>query len=119
MTSDTRSDLTRAAALAAASPKMIASLFAPWERAFVQKPADHLGADQRSMSRLALCVRPDSDRFAADVAEIAVACEIDEGRLLSFLRQAVSVERMASASPVGDALDGRLMAARDRDEDPE
>ncbi|MET4149074.1 MULTISPECIES: hypothetical protein [unclassified Bradyrhizobium] len=105
--------------LAARSSKLIASVFAPWERAFGQTAAEHLGADGRSIAKLALCLRPDPDNWAADVAEVAAACGIDEGRLSAFLRQAASVERMASAPPVEDIVDGRLMAARDRNEDDE
>lgn len=119
MSSDGRPDLARAAFLAARSPKFVASLLAPWERAFGQTAAGYLGADQRGMTALALCSRPDPDSFAADVSEIAVACGIDEGRLASFLRQAISVERMAAAPPVEGIVDGRLMAARDRSEDDE
>jgi len=119
MSSDGRPDFARAAMLAARSPKFVASLLARWERAFGQTAASYLSADQRSMSALALCQRPDPNNFASDVAEVASACGIDERRLASFLRQAVSVERMASAPQVEGTVDGRLMAARDPNEDDE
>lgn len=119
MSSEDRFDAIRASRIAARSPKLIASLVPGWERVFGGSVAAHLGADERSVARLSLCALPQPDRFGADVGEIAAACGIDEGRLASFLRQAASVERMGSAAPVGGVVDGRLMAARDRDEDPE
>lgn len=115
MTSDRRPDLARAALRTSGSPRMIGSLLAGWQRAFGQSPADYLGASQTAA--LSLCMRPRSDHWAADVAEIAAACNIDQARLSGFLRQALSVEALASAPAVGDLIDGRLMAARDRSED--
>lgn len=117
MSSEERPDLTRAARLAARSPRLIASLLPPWENAFGGSVADHLGADAHRVASLALCLRPKADTFAADVAEIAAACGVDENRLAALLRQAVSIEALAAAPPVGDLVDGRLMAARDRTED--
>jgi hypothetical protein len=117
MSSSDRVDLTRAARVAVRSPKLIGGLFLSWEHAFTGSVADFLGADERGMTSLAMCMRPKPDHFAADVAEIAAACRIDETRLAAWLRQAMSVEAMAAAPPAGKVVDGRLMAARDKTED--
>ncbi|MCP2213972.1 hypothetical protein [Bradyrhizobium diazoefficiens] len=119
MKSSDRIDLARAAGVAVRSSTLIGGLFPPWERAFSGSVAEFLGADQRGMTSLALCMRPKPDHFAVDVAEIAAACRIDENRLAAWLRQAMSVEAMAAAPPASGAVDGRLMAARDRTEDDE
>ncbi|UGY04324.1 hypothetical protein [Bradyrhizobium quebecense] len=86
------SPMQRAAMIASRSPRMIGSLFAEWERSHGQLAAEHLGATASDMAALALCTRPRPASWANDIAEIAVACGIDESRLSEFLRQAIEIE---------------------------
>jgi hypothetical protein len=44
---------------------------------------------------------------------------LEPGKLGAMLRQALVAERLAASPPLGDIVDGRLLAARDRDEDKE
>lgn len=117
MNSDKRPDLTRAAQRASRSNRLIGSLLPAWERAFGQTPEAYLAIAPASLTVLSLCTRPRPDNWAADIAELEATCGIDAARLSSFLRQALSIEALASAPAVGDLVDGRLMAARDRTED--
>jgi hypothetical protein len=117
MKSSGQIDLAGAALAAGRSPKLIGGLFPAWETAFAATVTEFLSADQRGVTSLALCMRPKAEAFAADVAEIAAACRIDEARLAAWLRQAMSVEALAVAPPAGKVVDGKLMAARDRTED--
>ncbi|WFT94391.1 hypothetical protein QA633_40085 [Bradyrhizobium barranii] len=117
MNSDERPDLTRAALRASRSTRLIGSLLPAWERAFGQTPSAYLAVGAASLTALSLCTRPRPDNWAADIAELEAACGIEAARLSGFLRQALNVEALASAPAVGDLVDGRLMAARDRTED--
>jgi hypothetical protein len=110
-------DLTLALERARRSATFIASLYSPWEKAFGGTVADALASAPESLISLGLCRRPREDRWYEDVEEIAAACRLDAGALASLLRQALAAELMAGAAPVGHVVDGRLLAARDRDED--
>ena len=67
---------------------------------------------------LALCLRPRAEHWDSDISEIATACGIDLGRLDAFLKKVVIAERLALAHE-GDADEGgRLLAARDRHDEP-
>jgi hypothetical protein len=63
-----------------------------------------------------LCQRPRDESWLQDVEDIARVCGIDAGALAILLRQAVAAERLAAAPPADSVTDGRLLAARDRDE---
>jgi hypothetical protein len=117
MSFEPKISLSRAAKRVRHSPLFIGSLFDAWENTFGISVADALDASPQSVHALALCTRPRDDRWAEDIAEIAGACSLDEGRLAAFLRQALAVALLQTAAPVDEALDGRLLAARDRDED--
>jgi hypothetical protein len=119
MSFDPHQDLSRAAERLRRSPAFIASLFGPWEKAFDATIAASLGADGTKIVSLGLCLRPREDHWAEDIEEIARACGLESGKLAALLRQALAAERLAASPPVGEIVDGRLLAARDRDGDPE
>jgi hypothetical protein len=119
MTSNDHPDLTRAAQRAAKSHTLIAGLLARWEQVFSEAPATVLDADPSCVTFLALCKRPTLENWAADVADVATACGIDADRLSSFLREATVFDKLASAPPIDSSVDGRLLAARDRSDEPE
>jgi hypothetical protein len=116
MSSRDDQDLIRAARRATGSVRFIASLLPAWQRAFDQRPEQFLGVDEARISFLSLCTRPSQERWEGDVASLASACGIDEHSLSAFLRQALTVERLAAAPAVEDIVDGRLLAARDRED---
>ena len=80
--------------------------------------AARLGCPPQSLTRLALCLRPDdgSERFAGDVRAIAAYAGCDPVALRDLLREVSAVRRLRA--PAGaDAADvgrGLLLAARDR-----
>src|SRR5258707_993743 len=117
MSYELKTGLSRAAERVRRSSLFVGSLFDAWESALNTTVGAALDASPESVDSLALCTRPREDCWADDIAEIARACSLDEGRLAAVLRQALAVERLKSAAPVGEAIDGRLLAARDRDED--
>jgi hypothetical protein len=117
MSFEQKTSLSRAAERVRHSPPFVGSLFDAWENTFGTSIVGALDASPESVNALALCTKPRDDRWGEDIAEIAAACSLDEGRLATFLRQALAVERLKSAAPVGAAVDGRLLAARDRNED--
>jgi hypothetical protein len=109
--------LARIAHRAANGPApLIAGLIEDWRRGFELDPAGHLGVGGRVVSELALCRRPRADSWPDDVREIANDLAIDSDRLMAFLRAAETIERLGSAPPADDEQEGRLLAARDRDE---
>lgn len=110
-------DLSKALNRARQSAVLIASLFGTWEKVFGGTIADALSAGPEAVSALGLCRRPREDRWADDIAEIAAACRLDEGRVAAVMRQALVAEHLAAAPPVGNVVDGRLLAARDREDD--
>lgn len=123
MSSDDPTDeaLARAARRASTGPApFVAGLVQAWRRAFPdEEPAAALGCAPRVISELSLCLRPREERWLADAMEIAGFVGLDLDRLVSFLRAAEAVEGMGDAHPADDAVEGRLLAARDRDEENE
>lgn len=110
--------LARAARRAIRGPApLIASLIEVWRRAFRSDAATELAVSDRVLNELALCLRPYPERWVEDVSEIAQDLDIDLDQLISFLRAAEAVERFKMAHPSNTAQAGRLLAARDHDED--
>jgi hypothetical protein len=110
-------------ALAAASrsavrvPFLVASLIEQWRKTFGSSPNAALECSDLQLHYLALCRRPRTANWGDDLAEIAAGSDIAAEKLASFIRAAETAERMSNAHPVETGVDGRLMAARDRDED--
>jgi hypothetical protein len=120
MKSDDRIDalLARAAQRAARGPApLMAPLVEGWRRVFEGNAAETLGVTDRTLVEIALCRRPRPDRWPEDAAEIAGEFGVEVGRFVSFLRAAEAVELLGSAHAADDGQDGRLLAARDRDEE--
>jgi hypothetical protein len=111
--------LERAARRTATGPApLVAPLIKAWRKGFHDvEPAHQLGCSARKLSELALCLRPRPGTWLQDVSEISRALEIDADRLTAFLRAAEAIERFQAAHPAEATQEGRLMAARDRDED--
>ena len=70
-----------------------------------------LGCSEAAIWRLAICLRPRSDRFAEDVALIASKLSVDEVALARIIRQVQAIEVMSGR---GVAERGAMMAARSR-----
>jgi hypothetical protein len=117
MSFEQQADLLKAFDRARKSPVFVASLYAAWEKAFGEPVTAALSAEPDALISLGLCRRPRDDRWLEDIEAIADACRLDAGAVASLLRQALAAERMAGAPPVSQTVDGRLLAARDRDED--
>jgi hypothetical protein len=111
--------LERAAGRAAYGPApLVAALIEAWRRAFPeQAPEVALASSARTLTELALCRRPRDEHWVDDATEIAGALTLDADRLITFLRIAEAVERFGSAHVADTSQSGRLLAARDRDED--
>jgi hypothetical protein len=111
-------DLVRAAKRADShSSELVAGLAGAWAAAFHERRLeDMLGCSTDAVTHLSLCLRPRSDTWSADIAEIAEATTIELGLLESFFRQAEVAERLSMAHPTDGAVDSRLLAARDREE---
>jgi hypothetical protein len=107
----------RAYARAERIPEFVASSIRIWKKAFNDSPTHALGADEQAVLNLGLCTRPRRERWIDDVNEIAAAVGIDSQRLVSFLRAADAIERFGDVPHAEGREDGRLMAARDRDEE--
>jgi hypothetical protein len=118
MSSDSRHDALAQAAKRAESMSgcLVGSLVAAWRRAFQQPIEDALQCSPADVVQLSLCLRPRVEAWGADVGEIATAIGIERSLLEGFFRKARTAEGLAMAHPVDEELDGRLMAARDRDE---
>jgi hypothetical protein len=69
------------------------------------------------LDELALCRRPRPEYWIDDVTEVARDLAIELDRLIGFLRAAEAVERFKMAHPSNSTQSGRLLAARDHDED--
>src|SRR5262249_3750307 len=117
MSFEQQADLLKAFDRARKSPVFVASLYAAWEKAFGGPITSALSAEPDAVISLGLCRRPRDDRWLDDIETIAGAGRVDAGAVASLLRQALAAERMAAAPPVSQIVDGRLLAARDRDED--
>jgi hypothetical protein len=120
MKSDDRIDafLARAAQRATRGPApLLAPLVEAWRRVFEGNPAETLGVTDRVIVQIALCRRPRPDHWPEDAAEIAGEFGVEVSRFMSFLRAAEAVELLSSSHRTDDDQDGRLLAARDRDED--
>jgi hypothetical protein len=110
--------LNRAVRRAArSSAVLLASAFEEWSRAFGADPGEALGLDRRRVAELALCRRPRPDHWLADASVLAGEFGIDPDRLISLLRAAEAAEGLRYAHPEQAGLSGRLLAARDRDEE--
>ena len=112
-------DLARAAQRAAShSGELVAALAPAWEGAFPEhRLEDVLGCSEEAVTHLMLCLRPRSETWSTDISEIAEAIGIELPCLESFFRKAEVAERLSFAHPSHDAVDGRLLAARDREGD--
>lgn len=120
MNFDNRPDfLARAARRAVRGPAaLVAGLIEAWRRAFPEAPLEEaLACSGSTLNELALCRRPREDNWIKDATEIADELSVDQDRLIAFLRAAEAVERFGNAHPADASLEGRLLAARDRDED--
>jgi hypothetical protein len=115
---DLGAQLARAARRAERGSELVAGLVAVWRHAFPDDSLeDVLGTSTRSVTELSLCLRPRSDNWTLDVQEIAQAIGIEPVRLEAVLRKAELAERLSVAHAADDPGEGRLMAARDRDEE--
>lgn len=102
----------------AADPAFLASALADYARSEdLDEPelADALGCSVDILTRLRLCLRPRSDRFEADVQEIATRFGVDADALTKMVRRA---DVLAGLRQGRAAQRGMLMAARDREEPP-
>jgi hypothetical protein len=110
--------LTRAARRAAkSSTVLLASLLEEWSRAFGADAGEALGLDRRRVDELALCRRPRADHWLTDVGLLAGEFGVARESLISLLRAAEAAESFRYAHPEGTDVSGRLLAARDRDEE--
>lgn len=111
--------LSRAVRRAAVGPApLVASLIAVWRKAFPEQTLEQaLAGSNETIEELALCRRPRDEHWIEDVTEIAKALTLNADHLASFLRAAEAVERFSIAHPAETSQQGRLLAARDRDED--
>jgi hypothetical protein len=110
--------LNRAVRRAArSSAVLLASAFEEWSRAFGADPGEALGLDRRRFDELALCRRPRPDPWLADARHLAGEFGIDPKRLIALLRAAEAAEGFRYAHLEQAELSGRLLAARDRDEE--
>lgn len=110
--------LTKAVRRAAkSSAVLLASLLGEWSRAFGADAGEALGLDRKRTDELALCRRPRPDRWLEDARHLAGEFGIAPDALISLLRAAEAAESFRYAHPQGDEVSGRLLAARDRDEE--
>ncbi len=115
---DSDPDALRAAARSVAKvPFLVASLIERWRSAFTSSPIDALNCTDVQLAYLALCRRPRHDFWMQDVTELAEGASLSPESLAQFVRAAEAAERFSDAHPVDSETDGRLMAARDRDEE--
>ncbi len=77
--------------------------------------ASYLGIEATQLSRLGLCRRPDptSSTFRQDVTAIAQRFGFPPNKLANLLRRVAAYEESENTTP------GFLMAARDREDEPE
>jgi hypothetical protein len=96
---------------------LLASAFEEWARAFGADPGETLGLDRRRFDELALCRRPRPDHWLVDAKGLAGEFGVEPEKLISMLRAADAAEGLRYAHPVEVQQSGRLLAARDRDEE--
>ena len=100
------------------SGSLLASLLRFWSRRFPQPTVSELlDCSEEAVLRLAICKRPREESWVPDVQEIGQVIGIDRNRLEDFLRRAAVAERLALSNPAHDTTAGRLLAARDRDQE--
>jgi len=63
------------------------------------------------------CRGPRDEQWVEDATEIAGALSLDADHLIAFLRTAEAIQQFGDAHPTDSAQAGRLLAARDRDEE--
>lgn len=120
MSSDDPTDyLARAARRAARGPApLVAGLIEAWRRAFPeQTPEEALACSASTLTEFALCRRPRTENWLEDATEIAEALALAPDSVIAFLRTAEAVETFGDAHPADASEEGRLIAARDRDEE--
>ncbi len=120
MSSDDPTDyLSRAARRAVQGPApLIAGLIETWRRAFPDRdPEEVLACSAPTLTEFALCRRPRTEHWLKDAMEIAEALALNLDRVIVFLRTAEAVEGFGDAHPLDASQEGRLLAARDRDEE--
>jgi hypothetical protein len=77
--------------------------------------ATRLGIISQDLLRLALCLRPRTEHFAADLRQISTKFHIDATALAGIVRLVESIETLAASNPGTLAAEaGLLMAARAR-----
>jgi hypothetical protein len=87
------------------------ALYQRAERATDADLASLLGADEVTLRRLSICLRPREDAFAADVRTVAEDLGLNPGPLAMLIRHADAVAAMQA--PTGSAEGpGQLLAAR-------
>lgn len=74
-----------------------------------------LGCAGETLTQLRLCRRPVEATFRSDVAQIAARFGVDAGQLAQIVRQADSIAALRGA----ERRQQTLLAARDRDDEPE
>lgn len=102
---------------ARSSAVLLASALDEWSRAFGANPGEILDLDSRRLNQLALCRRPRPDHWLPDARALAGEYGIEPEKLISLLRAAEAAEALRYAHPVEAERSGRLLAARDRDEE--
>lgn len=120
MSSDDPTDFfSRAARRAARGPApLVSGLIEAWRKAFPEQPPElALASSTKALTELALCRRPRDGHWTEDTTEIAATLMLDADLLIAFLRTAEAVERFSTAHPANAIQEGRLLAARDRDEE--
>jgi hypothetical protein len=116
---DRPGDLARVVQRAARSDILVAWLLRVWSRASPEASAsEELQCSEQRLVDLALCLRPRAEHWDIDIAEIAGACGIEPRRLDAFLKKLVIAERLSLAHDSGTEGEGRLLAARDRHDEP-
>ena len=99
----------------ATDPEFVASQLSLYREAEHRTPemvAEELGISLATLDRLALCLRPRPETFAADVRTIAAHVGAHVGKLANILRRAEVAAAMRAGG--GDGSRGVLMAARKR-----
>lgn len=88
--------------------------------------AEQLQITPPMLSRLALCRRPQADRFAEQVRQIAAYIGVNAAALAQMIRQVEALQQLSTMPPIADSatepraasapMSGLLAAARDHEE---